>query len=321
MQLITHSRDIGPERLLAWAKAAAGTSQADPFCSAPAWQLAFHEAFSPDRRLFLETGANGVLAFAEKRFSPENLFLTPIEAHWLFGCPLMGKGAVDMLAGAMGSLTATYAPYFPKIVISGVRPGGMLPRRLLRAFSGAFNIYLYSECVQCAASLRGGEDGFLSRRSANHRSKLKKAARRALARGVRFERVAPASPAEANATYARMLRVEAGSWKGINQCGMAEPLRQHLEGFLHRQPHAGGKNQVAVRTGRGQIRHGPPYRTAYGIQSPLGGKAIHHSNLGICETLRGRYGEGPRKSGRHPRGGTPFLPPPAFSGINPVRCL
>ena len=235
MQFITHPRDIGPARLLAWAKAAAGTSQADPFCSSPAWQIAFHEAFSPDRRLFLETGPGGVLAFAEKRFSPENAFLTPIEAHWLFGCPLMGKDAVDMLSGAMDSITTTYAPHFPKIVISGVRPGGILPRRLLRGFASTFNIYLHSECTQCAASLSGGVDGFLSRRSANHRSKLKKAARRALAKGIWFERVAPASLEEADAAYARMLHVESRSWKGTNECGMAEPPAREFYATLLRR--------------------------------------------------------------------------------------
>jgi len=226
----------------AWTHAAISTKQADPFCSSPTWQLAFHEAFGPKRRLLVEHVSGSIIGFAEKVFSPSNRYLTPIEPHWFFGCPLLGRHAVDLLAKAMEFIATEYRPYFPKILISGIRPKSLLARRLLHVFSKDFAIYLRSGGLQCAASLRGGIDGYLSRRSANFRSKLKKARKRAAARGVYFERALPRSPEDASTMYARMLAVEAASWKGIHACGMAEsPAKEFYAAMMRRlsqQAHA-----------------------------------------------------------------------------------
>jgi hypothetical protein len=219
----------------AWTHAAISTKQADPFCSSPAWQLAFHEACSPKRRLLVESTADSVMCFAEIVFSPSNIYLTPIEAHWLFGCPLLGRHSVDLLVKALEFFTTEYAPYFPKILISGIRPKSSLVDRLIQAFSKTCNIYLHSSGMQCAASLTGGIDGFLSRRSANFRSKLKKACKRASAKGVYFERVFPATPVDAATIYSRMIAVEETSWKGIHSCGMAESPAKEFYGAMIRR--------------------------------------------------------------------------------------
>ena len=228
----------------AWTHAAISTKQADPFCSSPAWQLAFHEAFSPKRRLLVESSSDSVICFAEKVFSPSHVYLTPIESHWFFGCPLLGRYSVDLLIRTMESLASEYAPHFPKLLISGIRPAGLLPRRLLKAFSKDFAIFLHSDGLQCAASLKGGIDGYLSRRSANFRSKLKKARKRAADRGIYFERVLPNSPEGSSAIYSRMLAVEEASWKGIHFCGMAEPpAREFYAAMLRR---LSGQTQARV---------------------------------------------------------------------------
>ena len=163
------------------------------------------------------------------------MYLTPIEPSWFFGCPLLGRHSVDMLVKALECLATEYAPYFPKILISGIRPKSLLAGRLLKAFSKNFAIYLRSGGLQCAASLKGGVDGYLSRRSGNARSKLKKAHKRATDRGVYFERILPLAPEDAATTYSRMLAVETASWKGIHACGMAEsPAREFYAVLIRR---------------------------------------------------------------------------------------
>jgi CelD/BcsL family acetyltransferase involved in cellulose biosynthesis len=47
--------------------------------------------------------------------------------------------------------------------------------------------------------------------------------RRALSHGVTLERVSPTSDQGVDDVYSRMIAVELASWKGIEQCGMAEP--------------------------------------------------------------------------------------------------
>lgn len=229
------SQDTGLSLLADWRRAALSSNQAEPFCCSPAWQLSFHEAFAPDRCIFVQSCANSVLAFAEMAPSPDRVILTPVEASWLFGNPLLGKDAVNMLDEAMGYFARIYAPHFPRIVISGIRPDGVLAGRLFRTFGSRFAFYLYGESVQCSASLAGGVDGFLSRRSANHRHKLAKASRRAGELGLSFERLAPSSAKEASAVYERMIAVELASWKGIGRCGMAEsPAREFYDAMLQR---------------------------------------------------------------------------------------
>lgn len=222
-----------------WQRAALYSGQADPFCCLPAWQLSFHEVFAPERQLMVwhEPGqvVDSVLVMAEQVLSPDSILLTPIDTLWFFSSPLLGPHAVDMLARAMSDLAALYHPYFPRIVISGLQPGSATPRRLLQIFGRSFDFYIHSETVQCAASLHGGLDGFLSRRSANHRAKLAKGGRRAKQRGLVYERHVPACAAGAQAVFERMLAVEEESWKGQGQCGMTdEPARSFYGAMLRR---------------------------------------------------------------------------------------
>ena len=222
-----------------WQRAALYSGQADPFCCLPAWQLSFHEVFAPERQLMVwhEPGrvVDSVLVLAEQTFSPDSILLTPIDTLWFFSSPLLGPHSVDMLARAMSELAALYHPYFPRIVISGLQPGGATSRRLLQVFGSSFDFFIHSETVQSAASLDGGLDGFLSRRSASHRAKLVKGHRRAKERGITYERYVPACAAEGQAVFERMLAVEEESWKGQGQCGMTEePARSFYGAMLRR---------------------------------------------------------------------------------------
>lgn len=212
-----------------WTQAA--LDQFDPFCSLPTWQLAFHEVFSPKRRLFVEHSSGSVLCFAEKIISPSEIYLTPIESHWFFGCPLLGRNAVELFGKAMERITKEYAPHFPKILISGIAPDSLLKKRLLFMFANNFDIYLHYELLQCAASLSGGVDDFLSRRSANFRNKLKKSCKRALSSCIEFERVIPTSPEEASSIYSRMLNVEYASWKSKYD---NLPIEEFYAAVIHR---------------------------------------------------------------------------------------
>lgn len=212
------------EKEYLWRRLALRTQQADPFCSGPLWQLSFHAAVSPRRPLYVQTDDEAVLAFAGQPLSDGSMALTPIESHWLFGACLLGGNAPALLESWLGQ---SEARAFSKILISGIRPGGKRAIHLLRRLDNNFHILHFADGLQCAASLKGGLDGFLARRSANHRQKLAKTLRRAQRAGIVFERHAPQTDEEAASLYARMLAVEKASWKGIAACGMAEqPARQ-----------------------------------------------------------------------------------------------
>lgn len=205
-----------------WNRLAFSTRQRDPFCCSSTWQLSFHEAFSPRRRLLVRQSEDSLLAFAEKVFSPGNVWLTPIEPLWFFGANVLGANGFALLEDLLPEIASSYHPRFPRIVISGLAPRGGALRQLKGTFEGRFGLHRIIADVQCGASLAGGLDGFLSRRSGNLRRKLRKQERRARDAGVGFERHSPALAAEAEKLFARMLAVEVRSWKGSQRCGMAE---------------------------------------------------------------------------------------------------
>jgi hypothetical protein len=256
MNFTLHSRFALPPQHVLWEKLALSTSQGDPFCSAPTWQMAFHDAFGPTRRLLIKSTTDAVIAFAEHVESENEIFLTPIEMHWRFGCLLLGKGTVKLLEETLPEIEKQHAPRPVHMLVSGIRPGGVLSRQLICSFAPSFDIYLHSSSVQGAASLKDGVDGFLSRRSANHRKKLRNQARRAADMGVRFERTSPSTNDEAEAVYARMIEVELTSWKGIQNCGMAPRAHEPRVGRPG-SPRPPGPGGAAIA--RWQVQHLLPH--------------------------------------------------------------
>lgn len=212
-----------------WNKAALSTTQADPFCCGTEWQLSFHEAYSPNRHLYIRESSNSLVAFAQTSNRSQQKMFTPVEAHWLFGCPLLGPEAVDI----MEEMSDIFSR--PRFLISGLINEGVLYNRITERFKSQFNFRRTTRKTLCAASLSGGLDGFLSRRSSNHRRNLKKEMKRAIQKGVYFERFVPSDEKEVDEIYLRMLSVERESWKGIGQCGMAEqPARSYYYIMLKR---------------------------------------------------------------------------------------
>lgn len=218
-----------------WSDAAALSGQLDPFSCTPAWQMAFHDAFAPHRRLLITEEEGSVLAFAEHRYPSGVVCLTPVESHWLSCAPLMGEHGIELFLRFLKVCAVEYRPYFPTIVLSALPDFPPFFRSLDQAISNVFRFDLYHSSEQRSASLSGGMDGYLSRRSGNFRCKMKKARRRALEKGVSFERFSPVTIEDADIVYNRMIAVEEKSWKGLGHCGMTEtPSREFYHTMIQR---------------------------------------------------------------------------------------
>ncbi|MFO1077486.1 MAG: GNAT family N-acetyltransferase [Planctomycetota bacterium] len=226
----------------AWNRIAARGDHGDPFCCRTEWQFSFHEAFEPRRRLHFRSRGDSVIGFAERRDARFGRLLEPIESHWMFGCPLLGPDAPALLAALGDELGADGDP--PTPIVSGVQPESELGWQLIDAFRARYRIFAFEPTVLRSASLAGGLDGYLSRRSGSWRRNLRAQGRRAAAAGVRFERHAPTTSAAVDAIYARILAVEATSWKGIGNCGMAEPPSRQFYGLMLRRLSASGGGRV-----------------------------------------------------------------------------
>lgn len=203
-----------------WNRAARRTVQGDPFCCRTEWQLSIQQAFFPKRRLHLRESASGLLALAERRHPGLGPTLEPLDSLWLFGSPLLGPGAPDLLEAFLAERASQGLS--ANLVLSGVLPDQPLRERILRSFHARYEIYRARTVGVCGASLEGGLEGFLSRRSALFRKRLRQATRRAAARGLRFERVQPGDRTESDAAFRRMLAIERTSWKGLDDRGITD---------------------------------------------------------------------------------------------------
>jgi CelD/BcsL family acetyltransferase involved in cellulose biosynthesis len=234
-----------------WNRLALATPQPDPFCATTAWQLSWREAADPGCPVVVRECTDGLVCFARHTFGSANV-LAPIERLWLFGCNVLGSAGVDLLEQLLRDFAVEAAGLRPRIAISGLDPDGALLATVRSRLSSYGELTRFSEDVQCAASLQGGLDGFLSRRSANHRKKLRKAIRRVRGAGIGFERHAPASADEAAAVFARMLAVERGSWKGIAGQGMDGPMTRTFYGAMLRRLAMAREGRVMFATHEGR---------------------------------------------------------------------
>jgi CelD/BcsL family acetyltransferase involved in cellulose biosynthesis len=237
-----------------WNVAAMQTPQIDPFCCRTEWQLSYHEAMEPHRELLVREVPGSMVALAELEVPSPGRVLGPLESSWFFGCPLLGPDAVELLDDLLGEFEPQVGMPAPRFAISGLAPRGELRRKLTKKLGSRFDFRLVKSDTLCNASLEGGLDGFLSRRSAKHRRGLGKQVRRATGEGVTFERHAPTDPAEATQIYARMLAVEEASWKGIGLCGMTVgSARVYYDCMLRRLSASGDGRVMFARHGERDI--------------------------------------------------------------------
>ena len=214
-------------------RAASRTEHGDPLCCRTEWQLSYLEAFTPEATpLFRESG-DSMIAFVDSSFPDGTRILLPLDQSWLYGAPLLGPDAVDLLLQLLDEPEFRESP--PTIWLSGLTPQGERQRQLVNALRRSHTLHGIQSPkppLQCSASLLGGYSGYLSRRSGHFRRRLRSSDRKATEVGVQFERCAPASAAEAKVAFARMIEVEQQSWKGLTQSGMEQPESREFYGRM-----------------------------------------------------------------------------------------
>lgn len=235
----------------AWDRLALQSPQPDPFCATTHWQLSFREAIDPDRPLIVRHCSDGLIQFARHRLSDGDAF-GPIERMWLFGANLLGPAAVELLEALLNDLKRETAGWRCPVVISGLTHDGARLAAIKSTFGESCALSKFRHEVQCAASLQGGVDGFLSRRSANLRRNLRRREKRAAMSDVRFERHSPASEGEAQAVFGRMLAVELNSWKGLGRCGMESPSMTRFYSIMLRRLSRSAAARVMFATHEGR---------------------------------------------------------------------
>ncbi len=201
--------------------AVAATEGIDKFCSSLDWILPAHEAFIPDHPLHLRASDNGFVTMA-RGFNPRiGRYLQPLEASWCLASPFVGAD-VDALVTEFAEECETRLVDWDLLYLSGVPPESTLFEAIRREFGTRHRIGLGHRTRRYVASLEGGLDAYLARRSSKFRANLRRSGRLADEAGVEFEWIGAVDPDDCDALYDRILAVEERSWKGQNGTGILD---------------------------------------------------------------------------------------------------
>ncbi|HSN26796.1 MAG TPA: GNAT family N-acetyltransferase [Kofleriaceae bacterium] len=228
-------------------RAVACTPAIDRFCSSAAWILAASSALMPPRATFSFRGEHGYFAMMRGVHPAGFPYIEPVELAWGLAAPLVGADpralvdeVVPVLAGRRDWQLA---------IISGHTATGPQRRAHEAALPARWERRRGQPTLRHVASLDGGVDGFLARRSRELRKSIRKSLRAAEDTGLTFESVR-APEAEAAALYDRIQAVEAYSWKSQEGVGIsAGPMRAFYAAMLPRLCALGQQRTIFARQG------------------------------------------------------------------------
>ncbi len=208
----------------------------DTFCSRSDWIIPFHRACLSDCPVYILRSKDSFVVFT-KIVRPDGMvFFTPLEPSWCFPSPLVGPDSPELLKDAVCGNPAAEGLSYACIQLSGLPDDQRFILRLAHLLRSRFSIFPGQSTVRRVASLEGGLDGYLSRRSKKFRTNIARALRQAAERGIRFRRVSAAAGFEGlDSVYDRVVDIESRSWKGLSGQGVnTQPLREFYRLVIRR---------------------------------------------------------------------------------------
>ncbi len=258
------------------------TPEIDTFCTSSLWAVPAHEALMPPREPWIWRGEGGYVALARGFEERLGHYLQPLEGMWGFCSGIVASEPAPLLAAMGAELRASRIPW-NMVLLSGLTPGGAVWSAALRAFGARHRMGSGIPATRHRASLEGGVEGFLSRRSRKLRQNLRRAARTAAEAGITFERVEEVGEAACEAIYARILAVERRSWKWAEGGGLHD---RGMQGFyramLPRLARRGALRVTFARQGERDVAYilgGVMFNGYRGLQMSFD-DALRHLSLG-----------------------------------------
>lgn len=220
------------QQRFAYDDAVAQTLRIDPFCTSSNWILPSHHALmKPIRTLIFRCGdqrGSNFLLLCQSQISDWGKVWTPFEASWALGSPAVGENTLPLWR-AFSDLLVRERGEWDGVFLCGLPTIGSLWHQCLHGFDRQFKLYQNQTWLRCVASLEGGSEGYLARRTSKFRKNLRRALRRASDAGIEVVALpAPDSEAAAEALLDRALAIEKRSWKGVEANGI---LNAEMEAF------------------------------------------------------------------------------------------
>lgn len=218
------------------------TPEVDPFCSSSRWVIPAAKALMPEREPWIFRGASGQVAMMRGRHPEGWYYLEPLEASWGLACPLAGPDP-DALAAEFVTLCHRRRSEWNVMLLMGLPEGSALFKHIAQRLHPYYDVFRGQVTRRLVASLAGGLDGFLSRRSRNFRKALRRSLRLAESAGIEFHSCDVNEYRAAEELYQRLTAIESHSWKGREGVGIDSGAMHEF--YLH---------MVRILGARGELR-------------------------------------------------------------------
>ena len=232
------------EHVAAYDEMVLATADIDQFCSSSDWILPAHLALVPGlREPFIYRGQAGFIAMMSGTHSQGWSYLESFEPMWGLASPLVGQES-SSLARDFATTCWSKRADWQVICLSGLFRTSALLADVIARLKERCELVEAATTGRHIASLAGGVDGFMARRSRNFRRSLKRSRRRARADDIEFESSAATTAAAADQTLERILAVERTSWKGLDQVGIDNARMTGFYRIMGRRLAARGAHRV-----------------------------------------------------------------------------
>ena len=220
------------------------TPAIDRFCSTLAWSIPAAHTMMTEPEPFITESSAGFVAMMVIPVANGLRLAAPLEIAWGLSAPFAGPKPAPLVK-QVADMWAERADQVDGILVSGIPPTGVWIRPLMKRFVDTERIGLGDKCVRRMASLAGGLDGFMSRRSARFRANLRRAERQGHQLGLVFERY---TQDHDGSIYERILDIERNSWKGRAGEGFdQEPSRSFYAEVITRLHQTGRLRVIFIR--------------------------------------------------------------------------
>ena len=192
----------------------------DGYCSSSYWgpPALASNLYPPKGTPWIFADDSSVVAF-KKAKRHGRIEAWPMDSGWFLGSPIVSLDYAETLERWLRK--QALANELPDVlVLSGVPSWSKYASVVGLFLSTTYDLYALKRTERAVASLCGGWDGFLSRRSANFRRSLRRAMKRGEETGWRME-WHDGQDLDHPSLYRRVLDVESRSWKGKIGSGLS----------------------------------------------------------------------------------------------------
>ncbi|MBN2105849.1 MAG: GNAT family N-acetyltransferase [Deltaproteobacteria bacterium] len=228
-------------------RAVAAFAGIDPYCSRTDWILSFHASFTPLAPLHIWHEQESFVVLAQGRPSAEKTLFSSMDSMWGFATALVGGQSPRML----GSICRESLRQVHLILYGLPNDRGFLDA-VARETATTHQAFLLNPVSRCVASLQGGMDGFLSRRSSKFRVNMRRAAKLVADAGVKFRCIDRLPADTLTGFYTELLAIESRSWKGHSGEGADQPPMRDFYRHMFKRIGPAGLLRVIVAELDGQ---------------------------------------------------------------------